>query len=124
MIDDSAAPFTVVSSALIGLKAKDSGMSRLALNELGSLSGLVGFSNDTPGSPGSSRGKPSGSGVLSEAVFAGGDNSDSGRFSEGKLARSGWSEFSRTSAVIETEIKAIKITRKSMIKRGLLTKTG
>ena len=124
MIDGSPAPFTLVSSATVGLKAKDSGISRLVLNELGSLSGLVGFSNDRPGSPRSSRGKLTGSGVLPEAVCAGGDKSDSDRSSEGKLARSGWSEFSSNSAVIETEIKVIKITRKFMMKRDLLTKLG
>lgn len=119
VVDGSPAPFTLVSSATVGLKAKDSGMSRLGLNKLGSFSELVGLGKDKLGSPESSRGKLAGSCVLSEADCAGGDKSDSGRSSESKFARSGSSRFSRNSAVIETEIIVIRITRKSMMKRDL-----
>lgn len=104
MVDESTingwlALVALDSWPLSGLKAIDAGvsgvskgavLSRLKLNELGSLAGIVGFDND---------------------------ESRSGGSSEGKLARVISSEFSNKSVAIETEKQAIMKARTCMIER-------
>lgn len=97
MIDDFPAPFVLGSWA--GLKS----------NELGSLPGVVGFSDDKPESGGYS---------LPEVGFSDSNEPRRDESSRGKLAASGSS--SDKSAAIETEKPAIKNARGCMMESELM----